>query len=58
MEILTAKNLSFTYAKAEKPSLSSVSFSVDRGQFVTVCGPTGCGKFLVQRSSLKLNLIF
>ncbi len=49
MEILTAKNLSFTYAKAEKPSLSSVSFSVDRGQFVTVCGPTGCGKSTLLR---------
>lgn len=49
MEILTAKNLSFTYAKENQPALSSLSFGIDRGQFVTVCGPTGCGKSTLLR---------
>ena len=49
MEILTAKDLSFTYAKSDKPALENVSFSVSEGQFVTVCGPTGSGKSTLLR---------
>ncbi|MBO4868152.1 MAG: ATP-binding cassette domain-containing protein [Clostridia bacterium] len=49
MEILTAKDLSFTYAKSDVPALSGVSFSVSEGQFVTVCGPTGGGKSTLLR---------
>ena len=49
MEILTAKNLSFTYAKSNTPALDNVSFSVSDGQFVTVCGPTGGGKSTLLR---------
>lgn len=49
MEILTAKNLSFTYAKSNTPALDGVSFSVEEGQFVTVCGPTGGGKSTLLR---------
>ena len=49
MEILAAKNLSFTYAKSNTPALDSVSFSVSEGQFVTVCGPTGGGKSTLLR---------
>ena len=49
MEILTAKDLSFTYAKSDKPALDRVSFSVSEGQFVTVCGPTGGGKSTLLR---------
>ena len=49
MEILTAKNLSFTYAKSNTPALDDVSFSVYPGQFVTLCGPTGSGKSTLLR---------
>ena len=44
MEILRIENLTFTYAGAKSPVLSDVSFSVDAGEFVTVCGATGSGK--------------
>lgn len=49
MEILTAKNLSFTYAKSNTPAIDGVSFSVSKGQFVTLCGPTGGGKSTLLR---------
>ena len=49
MEILTAENLSFTYVKSDRPALSPVSFGVEKGEFVTLCGPTGCGKSTLLR---------
>lgn len=49
MEILRVENLSFTYAGAKTPVLSDVSFSVEAGQFVTVCGATGSGKSTLLR---------
>ncbi|NLN22951.1 MAG: ATP-binding cassette domain-containing protein [Clostridiales bacterium] len=44
MEILNAKNLSFTYPDEDTPALSNVTFSVSEGEFVAVCGATGSGK--------------
>ena len=49
MEILTVKDLSFTYKNAPSPALDGISFSVEKGQFVTVCGPTGGGKSTLLR---------
>ena len=49
MEILTVKDLSFTYKNAADPALENVSFSVEAGQFVTICGPTGGGKSTLLR---------
>lgn len=49
MEILAVENLSFSYPKTVNAALSSVSFSVDRGDFVTVCGATGSGKSTLLR---------
>ena len=44
MEILSAKNLSFTYPGEDTPALSNINFSVSEGEFVAVCGATGSGK--------------
>jgi putative ABC transport system ATP-binding protein len=53
MEILRAENLGKSYGSGEAAvrALRSASFSVDRGEFVAVVGPSGSGK-----SSL-LNLL-
>ena len=44
MPAIEAKNLSFTYAGAEKPSMEDVNLSIEKGEFVILTGPSGCGK--------------
>ncbi|MBU3093373.1 ABC transporter ATP-binding protein [Clostridium sp. CF011] len=53
MDILIAKNLSKTYGKGEVKvdALKEVSFSVAKGEFVSIVGPSGSGK------STLLNLL-
>lgn len=56
MEILKVENLSFTYPFCNSPAIKDVSFSVNKGEFVTICGATGCGKSTLLRM-LKRELI-
>ena len=49
MEILSAKDLSFTYAGAASSVLDSVSFSVADGAFVLLYGASGSGKTTLLR---------
>ena len=44
MALIEAKNLTFTYAGREKPSIEDVNLSIDKGEFVILTGPSGCGK--------------
>ncbi|MBR4234568.1 MAG: energy-coupling factor ABC transporter ATP-binding protein [Clostridia bacterium] len=44
MALLEIENLTFTYNAAHTNALENISFSVGRGEFVCVCGPTGSGK--------------
>ena len=44
MAAISARNLSFTYAGAEKPSMQKVNIEIQRGEFVVLTGPSGCGK--------------
>jgi len=41
---VAARNLSFTYAGAEKSSMENVNLSIEKGEFVILTGPSGCGK--------------
>jgi energy-coupling factor transporter ATP-binding protein EcfA2 len=41
---ISARNLSFTYAGAEKPSMEKVNIEIEKGEFVVLTGPSGCGK--------------
>jgi len=41
---ISARNLSFTYAGAEKPSMQKVNLEIQKGEFVVLTGPSGCGK--------------
>lgn len=49
MEIFSVKNLSFSYPSCEKKTLSDISFSVERGEFIAICGATGSGKSTLLR---------
>ncbi len=49
MEILKVENLNFTYPLTASPAVSNVSFSVNKGEFVAVCGATGSGKSTLLR---------
>ena len=46
------KNLSFSYG--ERPVLHDISFSVDRGEFLSILGPNGVGKSTLFRCMLGL----
>lgn len=49
MEIFSVESLSFSYPDAEKTALSDVSFKINRGEFVVLCGKSGCGKTTLLR---------
>jgi energy-coupling factor transporter ATP-binding protein EcfA2 len=49
LSIVDVKDLTFTYLGSSKPSISELTFSVDRGEFVVLTGPSGCGKTSVCR---------
>ncbi len=49
MEILKVENLNFTYPLTSSPAISNASFSVNKGEFIAVCGATGSGKSTLLR---------
>ena len=49
MEIVSARNLTFTYAGSRRPAIEGVNFSVRQGEFVVLTGPSGCGKTTLAR---------
>ena len=50
MAIIETKNLTYTYPGASRPSVSDVSISIEKGEFVLVTGPSGCGKTTICRT--------
>ena len=49
MEILHIEDLSFRYPKAEKYALENINLSVESGEFIVICGRSGCGKTTLLR---------
>ena len=49
MEILRIENLSFRYPGTEKRAVDSIDLSVNDGEFIVVCGESGCGKTTLLR---------
>ncbi len=44
MELFKVENLTFTYPNNESPALNNISFDINSGEFVLLCGRSGCGK--------------
>ena len=49
MEILRIEDVSFRYPKTEEYALRHLSLSVKRGEFLVICGASGCGKTTLLR---------
>ncbi len=49
-------NVTFTYPLSNTSSLNDVSFSVEKSQFVVICGKSGCGKTTLLRH-MKKNMM-
>jgi len=49
VEAYRIKNLTFTYPTREKPALSDIGLTIEQGEFVTLCGSSGCGKTTLLR---------
>lgn len=56
MEQILFKNLSFTYPLTGKKALDGVDLGIDGGEFIVLCGRSGCGKTTLLRH-LKTALI-
>lgn len=56
MEILKVENLNFSYPLTASPAIKNVTFSVNKGEFIAVCGATGSGKSTLLRL-LKPELV-
>lgn len=44
MKIIEAENFSFRYKNSISNVIENISFSVNEGELVLVCGATACGK--------------
>lgn len=49
MEGIKIENLSFTYGGREDKTLDNINISVNKGEFVLLCGKSGCGKTTLLR---------
>jgi len=55
MEIIAVKDLKFAYPNASENIIDGISFSVEKGDFIALCGATGSGKSTLLRT-LKREL--
>ncbi len=49
MALYTLRNVSFQYPDADRNALDDISLTVESGEFITVCGLSGCGKTTLLR---------
>jgi energy-coupling factor transporter ATP-binding protein EcfA2 len=56
MEVIQVNQLTFSYPEAKGAALDEVSFNVKQGEFVVLCGASGCGKTTLLRHLKKETL--
>mgnify|MGYP004518206101 CR=1 FL=1 len=56
MEFLVCEHVNFTYPACDKPALNDIDFTVNKSEFVVLCGKSGCGKSTLLKH-LKKNLM-
>lgn len=49
MESYRIENLIFSYPQTDKRAIDDISLTIEQGQFVTLCGSSGCGKTTLLR---------
>lgn len=49
MAFVDLSHITFTYPLSKRPAIEDISFSVEKGEFITVCGATGSGKSTLLR---------
>lgn len=49
MALFEIKNLTFTYPDTEKAAIRDINFSIEQGEFIVICGKSGCGKTTLMR---------
>lgn len=49
MALFEIRNLTFTYPEQKRPALKAVSINIQDGEFIVICGKSGCGKTTLLR---------